>query len=369
MSDNTKKDYPLDSWSQSELKQRLAWKIENFSVKYNKLKSSSETLLSSKFTIHGPDNKESRWRMRLMVKGENPEAKDYIFVGICNVNNFDVTAGLQYSILDSSKNIQNTFPENVCFNHLKALCETSKTQTYGCAFVKHSTLTSRSSELLPNDSLTVVCDITILGAMKSLFVQDHSIGKSEAKEVLVKDLTIDAGKLSQDLETAYMNKELTDVQLQCGDKTFDCHQFMLSARSPVFRAMFQADMREKETKKVDLVDLDPVVVAEMLHFIYTGETNKMKELAEELLAVADRYQIENLQTLCEEFLCSMLKVDNCIELLVKGDLHYAKNLKRSSLKFISRNRDSFSKSRDWKDTLKNYPELMVEVIEQLFKEP
>ena len=95
----------------------------------------------------------------------------------------------------------------------------------------------------------------------------------------------------------------------------------------------------------------------------------MKELAEELLAVADRYQIENLQTLCEEFLCSMLKVDNCIELLVKGDLHYAKNLKRSSLKFISRNRDSFSKSRDWKDTLKNYPELMVEVIEQLFKEP
>ena len=36
------------------------------------------------------------------------------------------------------------------------------------------------------------------------------------------------------------------------------------ARSPVFRAMFQNDMAERKNKKVDVVDLHPDVVAEML---------------------------------------------------------------------------------------------------------
>lgn len=36
--------------------------------------------------------------------------------------------------------------------------------------------------------------------------------------------------------------------------------------------MFQADMAEKKTKKVDIQDLHPDVVAEMLQFIYSGNT-------------------------------------------------------------------------------------------------
>ena len=81
----------------------------------------------------------------------------------------------------------------------------------------------------------------------------------------------------------FPHKEFCDVQVKCGDKSFDCHQFMLSgmllvscdncllllvhfliARSPVFRAMFQNDMAERKNKKVDVVDLHPDVVAEML---------------------------------------------------------------------------------------------------------
>ena len=36
--------------------------------------------------------------------------------------------------------------------------------------------------------------------------------------------------------------------------------------------MFHADMAEKESKKVDIQDLHPDVVSEMLTFIYTGNT-------------------------------------------------------------------------------------------------
>ena len=45
---------------------------------------------------------------------------------------------------------------------------------------------------------------------------------------------------------------------------FECHQFMLSARSPVFRAMFQSDMTEAQTKRVDIqVDIEMVEVVVM----------------------------------------------------------------------------------------------------------
>jgi len=205
--------------------------------------------------------------------------------------------------------------------------------------------------LLPNDNLTIVCDVTILGEKKSL-LQDNYRDKDHSEN----------GDISQDLEKAFTNKELCDVQLQCGGKIFDCHKFMLSARSPVFRAMFQAEMEEKKTNKVDINDLDPDILAEMLHFIYTGKTPKLDDFTEELLAVADRYQIEKLKKICEEALYLSLNVDNCIDLLVIGDLYNADNLKRFSLKFISRNG---IKSSEWKETLKNYPALMLEVIEAL----
>ena len=52
--------------------------------------------------------------------------------------------------------------------------------------------------------------------------------------------------------------------------------------------MFQAEMTEKKTKKVDIQDLEPDVVGEMLQFIYTGNTPNLNRLAGDLLAAAEQ---------------------------------------------------------------------------------
>lgn len=124
-------------------------------------------------------------------------------------------------------------------------------------------------------------------------------------------------------------------QVCCGDRVFECHQFMLSARSPVFQAMFQAgqlvagsvgivmvvgkwvvssdarlavidfhdalqsDMTEAATRRVEIEDLQPEVVHDMLVYIYTGNTNNLNRIAGELLGAADKYQLEQLKTICE----------------------------------------------------------------------
>ena len=72
---------------------------------------------------------------------------------------------------------------------------------------------------------------------------------------------------------------------------YNCHQVILSARSPVFRAMFMADMAEKKTQKVDIKDMTPDVLYAMLIYIYEAtlpSPEKFDQCGKDLLAAADQ---------------------------------------------------------------------------------
>ena len=128
--------------------------------------------------------------------------------------------------------------------------------------------------MLPNDNLTIVCDLTIFGPERNT-EPVFDLLEEENKEV--KKLR----PLIQDLEKLYSDKDMCYVQIICGGQVFDCHQVILSARSPVFRIMFQADMAEKMTRKVNVTDVEPDVMSELLTFIYTGNTPKLDKLDKE----------------------------------------------------------------------------------------
>ena len=80
-------------------------------------------------------------------------------------------------------------------------------------------------------------------------------------------------------------------------------------------------MTEKKNKKVEIPDLHPDVVAEMLQYIYTGNTPNLSRLAGELLAAAEQYQLEQLKSICEERLCATLEIGNSVNHLVLGDMY------------------------------------------------
>ena len=89
------------------------------------------------------------------------------------------------------------------------------------------TLVKKSSQLLPNDNLTIVCDISISTPKELVSVSTTSTTEPKVNEKR------EISHLHQDLLGAYLCKEFSDVQLQCGDQVFDCHQFMLSKISGV----------------------------------------------------------------------------------------------------------------------------------------
>ena len=113
--------------------------------------------------------------------------------------------------------------------------------------------------LLQNDNLTLICHLNVLEAK---FLKEREV-KMEKLSIL---------KLQEDIQVAFSNKEFPDMKINCEGKIFECHQFMLSARSPVFKAMFLSNMSEKVNKEVEIKDVESDILAELLSFIYTGRS-------------------------------------------------------------------------------------------------
>lgn len=68
---------------------------------------------------------------------------------------------------------------------------------------------------------------------------------------------------------------------------------LLTARSPVFSAMFEHEMEERKQNRVAITDIEPDVMREMLTFIYTGRAPNLSNMADELLSASDKVGTAN----------------------------------------------------------------------------
>jgi speckle-type POZ protein len=130
--------------------------------------------------------------------------------------------------------------------------------------------------------------------------------------------------------------------------------------------MFEHDMEEKKNSRVEVKDVDPDVMAEMLRFIYTGRTAALDQMAAELLAAADKYALERLKVMCEEALCNGLTVDNVSDVLILADLHSAEQLKAQAIEFINtRHVTDVMETAGWKQMVASHPHLIAEAFKAL----
>ncbi|KAL7298420.1 hypothetical protein TKK_0008211 [Trichogramma kaykai] len=134
----------------------------------------------------------------------------------------------------------------------------------------------------------------------------------------------------------FLDESLSDVELKsASEKGIPAHRVVLAAASPVFKAMFSHDMLENKTQSVNITDVDYDVAVEMLRFIYTGSVEKEEvSFIIDLLPVADKYQLEELQNKCEEILSSNLSTNNAIDILKVADKCSMKNFKENVIEFI-----------------------------------
>lgn len=322
------------------------WTISDF--KNRRLEKAS--LTSDVFQIYEPDGRISTWRLLLYLKGDTNTQDGNLSIYLKSLNSFKITVSFTLSVLDESTGTKrNSFKAK---DH-KFL----DTQGYGWhSFCKENTI-ENNPQWLDDDKLTLVCDIMLS------HLPNNKVPLSRRR----------LRQLCQDLSDLFKDETTTDVKIKCGTKIFPCHRAILSARSPVFRAMLKTDMEESRDGIVEITDFGPKVVEDMLRFIYTSQEisinlhqDQCRDHIAELMKASDKYNLGLLKEACEEALCLGLEVENCLISLILADMYRAKELKKCSMKIFVENMNKVIKgSDDWKKCVKNHPDLTVEITEEI----
>ena len=211
-------------------------------------------------------------------------------------------------------------------------------------------LNARAKDLLVNDTLTILCELTLS------FISDR---RTVSLPGAIEDsLTSDLGALLED-------KQLSDITLVVGGKEFPAHRNILSARSPVFKAMFQHNMREKIESRLDISDLSADTVQGMLQWIYTGWLPGGDQESKDLFCASERYNLGPLKVSCERLLCQSLSVSNAVDLFELADLHSADCLKSYCIRFITAHVEMIKVTDKWKQFEKERIDLLLELARHL----
>ena len=110
-------------------------------------------------------------------------------------------------------------------------------------------------------------------------------------------------------------------------------------RSAVFRALLAADMKERNSGRIELKQIKLATGRELLYYLYNGLLKEEGSDLLGLLALADQYDMAELKHLCAEGLAARLTDDNCLEELnmAMAKLYNTPLLKAAALDYITVN--------------------------------
>ena len=114
-----------------------------------------------------------------------------------------------------------------------------------------------------------------------------------------------------------------------------CHRLILSIRSEVFKAMLEPAKNTGST--INITEFDGSTIRKMIRFMYTDVVPEDgSEIDMDLLAIANKYQIKSLKSICERKLCEELDVNNTLDAWIGANLFDCNNLLASCENFLSK---------------------------------
>ncbi|KAG8432284.1 hypothetical protein GDO86_016795 [Hymenochirus boettgeri] len=355
-----------ESWCYTQVKVvkfSYMWTINNFSFCREE---TGEVLKSSAFSS-GPNDK-MKWCLRVNPKGLDDESKDYLSLYLLLVScpKNEIRAKFKFSLLNAKLEETKAMESQRAYRFVQG-------KDWGFKkYIRRDFLLDEANGLLPDDKLTLYCEVSVVQDSVNISGQSNS-----------NNLKVPECRLADDMGYLWENRAFTDCSLFVEGREFRAHKSILAARSPVFSAMFEHPMQESRKNRVYIHDVDPDVFKEMMRFIYTGKVSHLDNIADKLLAAADKYALERLKVMCEESLCNNLTVENVADVLILADLHSAEQLKAQAIDFINRcsvlgqlgwkdrkNCNSnqtmgIMETAGWKSMIKSHPHLVAEAFRAL----
>jgi hypothetical protein len=125
-----------------------------------------------------------------------------------------------------------------------------------------------------------------------------------------------------------------------GDTFIHVHKFVLSTRSPVFRAMLSSGMQEASADEMEITGYAVDAVRAFVRFLYCDACTEeaLKDHSWDLLSMADKYDVPALRFVCEIYLAEHLQDESAAITLQRADTHNAPVLKRKALEYIAQHK-------------------------------
>jgi len=324
----------------------FVWTISDFASRTEK------SIISREFTIRGPGDKVTYWIAKVYPNDKNEEENGFVSVFLCNDEppseheefaDYHVECFLYSLDFDNNKKRLGEFIGAIdCYD------------SNGW----HNLISKENiAQIAPTGTISLVFDIRVIDERAEPLIVSNCGKNAEALSE-----NYHQKHLIHDIDLSYEMKEYADITITCDEHEFECHKLILASRSPFFKTMFETNMKEKKTGKYVIKCMKAEVFEDVLKYIYTGTAPKIGLIAKELLEAAYRFQLTKLRVLCEVTLCSQIEENNCIDLLLFGELFQASTLKSAVLKFVSNHMIKLETS-EWKKKLMPTPSLLLEIIE------
>lgn len=186
--------------------------------------------------------------------------------------------------------------------------------------------------------------------------------KFEMESMSIKeDLMLFQSTLLQDgLKELLKENKFVDCILKVGDRSLPCHRLIMAACSPYFRELyFTEDGVEKKdsSKEVVLENVDPTIMDMIVNYLYSADIEITDENVQDVFAVANRFQIPSVFTICVNYLQNKLSLGSCLAIFRMGLVLNCPRLAVAARDFIAERFETLYKDEDFLEF--NAPELFA----------
>lgn len=262
------------------------------------------------------------WNLQIYPGGYKAIHNGFVSIFLMNLSPHNVRVSYKLFVKNNSGG-----DDHYCSEDMLEL--SSKTDRGFPKFIQLDVLENPLSHFIIDDKVTFYAEITVYDDPQYMSMQSR--GSKGASSLLT------------DLEHMLADEDSSDVTIEAADgEKIKAHRFILSARSPVFKAMFSSSMRESSSEGcVRIADTDATVLKALLQYMYSDRCSDklLSENVKPLLHVACKYQVGSLVLLCEDFIVRNVTTVSAAPMLQLADQYQLSHLKRHILQFMASNLD------------------------------
>uniref|UniRef100_A0A0N5C6S6 BTB domain-containing protein n=1 Tax=Strongyloides papillosus TaxID=174720 RepID=A0A0N5C6S6_STREA len=213
-------------------------------------------------------------------------------------------------------------------------------------FIKREELL-KSNGLISNDELTIICRAQIY---KHFEYENYGF-KERSIDDQLSQLKLDNGET---LDSA----NLPDFTIKVGGTILKANKKILASKSNVFYDLFNCKPKSLQIPIVEINKYSVEAVKLMINYINGDDISGIENMASEIIAIADEYQLDILKYKASLYLSLNLTIKNVCERFMLGSKFSSKQLCASCRTFITNNYEALIQNKNWKNFVINNLQLV-----------